>query len=417
VSATHIKSTDEVVGVEPRADRPPIDSRVLQAQMLADVIAGRTLTRVAQLAAEGAGGRVTIIVPCLTTAVSSNETHPSSVLHALGEWVTQRARGRPAVVPRSVSVPVPIHFREQVAGVVALLNDGCPPGPHALAYLEAAAVATLMELAIQEAREETEQQVRGSLLDDLRLREQLSGIEISRRAARLGCDLSRGGMALCSTVTQDRSQLVVATIAAEHPGALAARLDGGVGDARPRVYAILPAAVGDGSATTTLASARHVAERLRHHAIVGLSSFRSDPSELGEAIREAELMLDVLRHSREPMPEEVGGGTYKLLFRMLASHPDEVRTFYESTIAALARYDDRYNTELIRTLQAYFDANCNMNATAAAIFAHRHTIAYRLERIRELTNLDPMLSEHRERLGIGLKIHRIAPSSNTGPNA
>jgi DNA-binding PucR family transcriptional regulator len=48
-----------------------------------------------------------------------------------------------------------------------------------------------------------------------------------------------------------------------------------------------------------------------------------------------------------------------------------------------------------------------MNATAAAIFAHRHTVAYRLERILELTGLDPMLSEHRERLGLGLKVHRI----------
>jgi DNA-binding PucR family transcriptional regulator len=55
----------------------------------------------------------------------------------------------------------------------------------------------------------------------------------------------------------------------------------------------------------------------------------------------------------------------------------------------MVRYDDQYRTELVRTLQAYLDANCNMNATAGAIFAHRHTIAHRLDRIRELTGLDP----------------------------
>ena len=48
-----------------------------------------------------------------------------------------------------------------------------------------------------------------------------------------------------------------------------------------------------------------------------------------------------------------------------------------------------------------------MNATAAAIYAHRHTVAYRLERVKELTGLDPMLSEDRERLGLGLKAYRI----------
>jgi len=44
-----------------------------------------------------------------------------------------------------------------------------------------------------------------------------------------------------------------------------------------------------------------------------------------------------------------------------------------------------------------------MNATASAIYAHRHTVAYRLERVKELTGLDPLLSEDRERLGLGLK--------------
>ena len=42
-----------------------------------------------------------------------------------------------------------------------------------------------------------------------------------------------------------------------------------------------------------------------------------------------------------------------------------------------------------------------------AIYAHRHTVAYRLDRVRELTGLDPTQSEDRERLGLGLKAYRI----------
>lgn len=48
-----------------------------------------------------------------------------------------------------------------------------------------------------------------------------------------------------------------------------------------------------------------------------------------------------------------------------------------------------------------------MNATARAIFAHRHTVGYRLDRVRELTGLDPGASEDRERLGLGIKAYRI----------
>ena len=92
---------------------------------------------------------------------------------------------------------------------------------------------------------------------------------------------------------------------------------------------------------------------------------------------------------------------------MLASHPEEVRSFYEDTVAPAVRYDDQYATDLVGTLEAYLDRNCNMNATAAAIYAHRHTVAYRLDRVKELTGLDPMQSEDRERLGLGLKAYRI----------
>ena len=55
-------------------------------------------------------------------------------------------------------------------------------------------------------------------------------------------------------------------------------------------------------------------------------------------------MLDVLRRSDGAgrSPEDIGRGTYRLLFRVLASHPEEVRSFYEDTIAPIVRYDDQY---------------------------------------------------------------------------
>ncbi len=100
-------------------------------------------------------------------------------------------------------------------------------------------------------------------------------------------------------------------------------------------------------------------------------------------------MLDVLRRSDAPIAEEIGSGTYRLLFRVLASHPEEVTAFYDDTVAPLVRYDDQYRTDLVGTLESYFDNDCNMNATAANVFAHRHTVAYRLERVKELHGARP----------------------------
>ena len=209
---------------------------------------------------------------------------------------------------------------------------------------------------------------------------------------------------LCAELKTDRPRHVVALIAGEYAGALAQHME-------DRVYAVLPATGGDGAPEETLQRARRLAERLRQHGTVGLSSFYADPGEFARAIQEAELVLDVLRQSgaggRDAHLNEIGTGTYRLLFRVLASHPEEVRSFYEDTVAPIVRYDDQYRTDLVGTVESYLEQNCNMNATAAAIYAHRHTVAYRLERVKELTGLDPMLSEDRERLGLGLKAYRI----------
>jgi DNA-binding PucR family transcriptional regulator len=263
-----------------------------------------------------------------------------------------------------------------------LLVGATEPGADALEFLHVAAVACLTEVAVEEARLEVEQNLRGSFLEELRGRDDLEPDEIRRRAARLGCDLSRGAVALCAELSTDRPRHVVATIAGEHPGALAQHMEGS-----GRVYALLPGA----DASATLTAARRLATRLQRHGTVGVSSFYAD----------------VLRRSDVPIAEDIGTGTYRLLFRVLASHPEEVRSFYEDTVAPLVAYDAQYSTDLVGTLSAYLERNCNMNATASAIYAHRHTVAYRLERVKELTGLDPLLSEDRERLGLGLKAYRI----------
>ena len=368
--------------------------RAVHLRMVDAVLSGDGLEGVAALAASETGAVVAIVVPRLGAAAASG---PVSDLGALRRYVSERSRSRAAAVPPGIVAEVPIATGDEQLGAVLLLGEA-EPAPDALEFLHVAAVACLTEVAVEEARLEVEQNLRGSFLEELRGRDDLEGDEVLRRAARLGCDLSRGAVALCAELSSDRPRHVVATIAGEHPGALAQHMDGGGGSGR--VYALLPA-VGGADASATLTAARRLAARLQRHGTVGVSSFYADVADLGRAIQEAELVLDVLRRSDVPIDEDIGTGTYRLLFRVLASHPEEVRSFYEDTVAPLVAYDAQYSTDLVGTLSAYLERNCNMNATASAIYAHRHTVAYRLERVKELTGLDPLLSEDRERLGLG----------------
>jgi sugar diacid utilization regulator len=372
--------------------------RELHLQMVDAVLGGEGLGRVAQLVSGVVGGPVAILVPRLAVAA----VYPQDAeIGAVRRYASDRIKDRPSSIPDSLVAEAPIQSGDEMLGLVALLRGPGEVSPDATEFLHLAAVASLTEVAVEEAKEEVEQNLRGSLLEELRSRPDLDSREVVRRAGRLGCDLSRGAVILCAELTTDRPRHVVATISGEHPGALAQHMDDS------RVYALLPAVGADDAPERTLEAARRLATRLQRHGTVGLSSFYADPADLSRAIQEAELVLDVLRQSDAPIAEDIGTGTYRLLFRVLASHPEEVRSFYEDTVAPIVRYDDQYRTDLVGTLEAYLEQNCNMNATAATIYAHRHTVAYRLDRVKELTGLDPMQSEDRERLGLGLKAYRI----------
>jgi DNA-binding PucR family transcriptional regulator len=78
--------------------------------------------------------------------------------------------------------------------------------------------------------------------------------------------------------------------------------------------------------------------------------------------------------------------------------PRELQGFYEETVAKLAAYDEQYETELVRTLETFLDADGNVAKTSEKLFTHRHTIRYRLERVKELTDLDVASTDGRERL-------------------
>jgi sugar diacid utilization regulator len=371
--------------------------RSVHLEMVESVLGGEGLGRVAELAAAAAAAPVAIVVPRLDEAVAAPAPAPKQ-LEALRRYIADKLRDRPAKVPGGIVAEVPIASGDEVIGAVLML--GAAEDEAAPEFLHLAAVASLTEVAIAEARDEVEQNLRGSLLEELRSRsDALDPRDIARRAGRLGCDLTHGAVALCAKLSSDRPRHVVALITGEYPGALAQHMDG-------RVYALLPAVEG-GSPGETQDAARRLATRLQRYGAIGLSSFYSEIADLPRGLQEAELVVDVLEQSDGEITEDIGTGTYRLLFRVLASHPEEVRSFYEDTIAAIVRYDDQYGTDLVGTLDAYLENNCNMNATASTIYAHRHTVAYRLDRVRELTGLDPVRSEDRERLGLGLKAYRI----------
>ena len=101
----------------------------------------------------------------------------------------------------------------------------------------------------------------------------------------------------------------------------------------------------------------------------------------------------------------------------MSEDPSELQRFHDETVAALVAYDDQYETELLRTLETFLDADGNVAKTAERLFTHRHTIRYRLDRVRELTGLDVGSTDGRERLSLGLKAMRVLGIAPPGAGA
>jgi hypothetical protein len=378
--------------------------RLVHERMLNAVLGAEGLQQVAALTAEAACAPVAIVVPQIDAVVAAGDEAqlPEQTLEDVRRYVSDCVRDRPARAPEALAAEVPIQTDDRLMGAVVLLHAaGSQPASDAASSLQLAAVASLTGVALEEAKTRVEERLRGSFMEDVRSGQITERREIARRAARLGCDLAHGAVVLCGELRSDRPRHVMAMITGEVPGALTQQIDG-------RIYAVVPRRP-DEPGERAVARARTLAVRLRRHATVGFSSFYADPGELPRAIQEAELVLDVFAQDDGGWEgvEEIGTGTYRLLFRLLVSHPDEIQAFYEDTVGAIVRYDQQYQADLIWTLESYLKSNCNMNATAAEIFAHRHTVAYRLERVKLLTGLDPLISEDRERLGLGLKAYRV----------
>jgi sugar diacid utilization regulator len=172
------------------------------------------------------------------------------------------------------------------------------------------------------------------------------------------------------------------------------------------------------------ATAARAAEAILHEMQAGLAGYTfaigrsriaEDPADLPRAASEALLAANVAQGDAGGAPlafEQTGA--YRLLLSAMSENPSELQRFYAETVEPLVAYDEQYETDLVRTLETFLEADGNVAGTAQRLFTHRHTIYYRLERVRELSGLDVSSSDGREKLSLGLKAMRVLGISSAG---
>jgi sugar diacid utilization regulator len=238
--------------------------------------------------------------------------------------------------------------------------------------------------------------------------------DLLARGNELGTDLSSGGTVLVvrahprtpTEVDWRQRLLAVAGRGARSvaPGSISAPSE----EDAAEVVVLVPDSDGETGRRATAAVIRELESGLPGFAFaLGRSRHAADPLGLQRARNEALLAANVVEGDpgRSQLAYEETG-TYQLLLPHM-NDPAELQRFYDETVLPLVAYDEQYETDLLGTLSTFLECDANVNATAARLITHRHTIRYRFERVRELTGLDVSSTDGREKLSLGLKAMRV----------
>ncbi|MEU6332681.1 helix-turn-helix domain-containing protein [Streptomyces sp. NPDC047049] len=337
--------------------------------------------------------------------------------------------------------------------------------------LERAAMVTSLLLLARRTAGEAEQRVRGELLDDLLDAADRDPRLLGERAARVGADLDaphvvlaartdggppgRGegalpahgdsGPLLHGTPIADRDaasppRAVSLPKAASPPGASsspgAASAPHGAsppdGADRRRLWSAAShlaatchglAAERDGGAVLLLPlgpdgdpahTAREIAARLGaalHQPVtVGASAPvpapAARPAAVAAAYAEARRCREALRVLGRA-GQGAAAADFGFLGLLLADTRD-VDGFVHRTLGAVADYDARRGTELLRTLDAYFACGMSPARTKDALHVHVNTVAQRLERVSRLLGPEWQTPARALEIQLALRLHQLS---------
>ena len=289
-------------------------------------------------------------------------------------------------------------------------------------------VTTLLALELERSRspEWESEEVASAFVGEVLGRRLTERGDIVARGSELGADLDRGAGVLVLRAAPRAAQtgewrervltLAVRALRSLAPGSLATMEETGDG-AAVNLAVIVPAEDDERLARAVAGLARELDDSLAgFHMTIGRSRRCADPVDLYRAGSEAHLAANVGEAEGRGTLAFEDTGAYRLLLPAMSEDPGELERFYAETIQPLSDYDDQYETELVATVEAYLDNDGNVAATAKQLFTHRHTVRYRLERVKELCGHDVSATEGREKLGLGLKAMRVLGiASPSGP--
>ena len=405
------------------------DVLALQRALIGHVLEGGGLSAIVRTVAETVGGEVAVF-SAEGEAVTS---YPLAAADVMRGEIHRRARSG-AAISDSTSTALDdgqwltvqeIRAGQDRLGWFCLLAPDQPGSGVAVAVGEAALCCALSHLE-QRAADQALSDAREQLVWDLLEASPDHRLAAVCRAARLHIDVARPHRVLRAMVENLDDLARTAGWDTVRLGRVRHQILGIVRRViAERNAGELVAARGDNLTAiisyTDTAAVRDLVEALRSEmsrlvpgvaSAWGVSGSHEDPLDLQAAHREADVaLLAAQRLGAHGFAVHDDLGIIRLL---LASDSDpNLRGFVDDVIGPVVEHDRLHDGDLVKTLRAYFAADCSQQEAAKYLYVHHKTLRYRLDRIEALTSLDLRRHDDRVRADLALKIFDVSRLGTT----
>jgi len=98
-------------------------------------------------------------------------------------------------------------------------------------------------------------------------------------------------------------------------------------------------------------------------------------------------------------------GVYKILADV--KEPQVCQVFLREVLGSLMDYDKKNGTDYMRILEVYFENECSILYAAKALYCHKNTLAYKMNKIKEVMGYDILSNENRTKIMLAFYITKL----------
>ncbi len=138
-------------------------------------------------------------------------------------------------------------------------------------------------------------------------------------------------------------------------------------------------------------------ENIHNKISIGIGRTYGNYRELFNSYREANRAIQKLNLGGVPKQGNGGEFDHKILhfddlgiYRILSNEviQPELYQFFMETLGPIVAYDKEKDADLLQTLKMYYACGCNLKKVSEEMYTHYNTVIYRMQRIKEIGNID-----------------------------